>query len=250
MMKWSNGAGEKRARELMWRESHYKCRHHALGAAGGGGSGELAQPAPSLLRSTAQPTSLPLSGAAHAQAVAACCCCSFLPFLAFQSLTAALMASSASMLQCSLTGGRLRCLAMSLFLMVSTSSTALPLTLQGGWGGAGERRWVDAGRAGRQGDGHAGAGLAGGSESRRGRIASAGRHAGAARLPTHHSVATLLLAMAEPQPKVLKQESTMLPASSTLICSFMTSPQAGAPTRPVPTLGSPLSKLPTLRGFS
>lgn len=68
--------------------------------------------------------------------------------------------------------------------------------------------------------------------------------------PTHHSVATLLLAMADPQPKVLKQESTMLPSSSTLICSFMTSPQAGAPTRPVPTLGSFLSKLPTFRGFS
>lgn len=38
--------------------------------------------------------------------------------------------------------------------------------------------------------------------------------------------------------------------SPTLICSFMTSPHAGAPTRPVPTLGSLLSKLPTLRGFS
>jgi hypothetical protein len=63
-------------------------------------------------------------------------------------------------------------------------------------------------------------------------------------------VATLLLAMAEPQPKVLKHESTMLPSSSTRIWSFMTSPQAGAPTRPVPTLGSDLSKLPTLRGFS
>jgi hypothetical protein len=32
---------------------------------------------------------------------------------------------------------------------------------------------------------------------------------------THHSVATLLLAIAEPQPKVLKQESTMFPFSST-----------------------------------
>ena len=41
-------------------------------------------------------------------------------------------------------------------------------------------------------------------------------------------------------------------ASSSLIfsCSFITSPQAGAPTSPVPTLGSFLSKLPTLRGFS
>ena len=34
--------------------------------------------------------------------------------LAWMSRTAALMASSASMLQCSFTGGRLRCLAMSL----------------------------------------------------------------------------------------------------------------------------------------
>ncbi len=32
---------------------------------------------------------------------------------------------------------------------------------------------------------------------------------------THHSVATLLDAIAEPQPNVLKHESTMLPASST-----------------------------------
>jgi hypothetical protein len=36
----------------------------------------------------------------------------------------------------------------------------------------------------------------------------------------------------------------------TLICSFMTSPQAGAPTMPVPTPSSSLSKAPTLRGFS
>lgn len=79
------------------------------------------------------------------QALAACCCCCWAPPSAllrfcFQSLTAALMASSASMLQCSLTGGRLRCLAMSLFLMVSTSSTALPLILHTrGAGGEGER---------------------------------------------------------------------------------------------------------------
>jgi hypothetical protein len=36
----------------------------------------------------------------------------------------------------------------------------------------------------------------------------------------------------------------------TLICSFITSPQAGAPTMPVPTPLSPLSNDPTLRGFS
>lgn len=87
------------------------------------------------------------------------------------SLTAALMASSASMLQCSLTGGRLRCLAMSRFLMVITSSMLLPLT---------------------------------------------------------HSVATLLLAMAEPHPKVLKQESVMLPLSSTLECETVTSHLRGS----------------------
>jgi hypothetical protein len=42
----------------------------------------------------------------------------------------------------------------------------------------------------------------------------------------------------------------MMPSSPTLMCSFMTSPQAGAPTMPVPTRGSFLSKDPTLRGFS
>lgn len=57
-------------------------------------------------------------------------------------------------------------------------------------------------------------------------------------------------AIAEPQPKVLKQASTILPlSSSTLICNFMTSPQAGAPTRPVPTLGSFLSNDPTFLGL-
>lgn len=66
----------------------------------------------------------------------------------------------------------------------------------------------------------------------------------------YHSVATLLDAIADPQPKVLKHESTMFPFSSTLICSFITSPHAGAPTRPVPTLGSFLSKAPTFLGFS
>lgn len=57
-------------------------------------------------------------------------------------------------------------------------------------------------------------------------------------------------AMAEPHPNVLKHASTISPvASSTLIWSFITSPQAGAPTRPVPTEGSFLSKDPTLRGW-
>lgn len=93
-------------------------------------------------------------GAYRPAATAFGCCsvCCDLERLAWISLTAALMASSASMLQCSFTGGRLRCLAMSLFLIVSTSSSVLPFT---------------------------------------------------------HSVAMLLLAMAEPQPNVLNLDSTM-----------------------------------------
>jgi hypothetical protein len=69
-------------------------------------------------------------------------------------------------------------------------------------------------------------------------------------LPLIHSVASDELAMADPQPKVLNLASSMTPCSFTLICSLITSPQAGAPTRPVPTLGSALSRLPTFRGFS
>ena len=69
-------------------------------------------------------------------------------------------------------------------------------------------------------------------------------------MPLTHSVASDDEAMAEPQPKVLNLASSMTPSSLILICSFITSPQAGAPTRPVPTSGSFLSKLPTLRGFS
>ncbi len=69
-------------------------------------------------------------------------------------------------------------------------------------------------------------------------------------LPLTHSVTSELDAMAEPQPKVLNLASWMTPSSENLICSRITSPQAGAPTRPVPTLGSFLSRVPTLRGFS
>lgn len=68
--------------------------------------------------------------------------------------------------------------------------------------------------------------------------------------PLTHSVANELDAMAEPHPNVLNFASMILPFSSTLICNFITSPQAGAPTRPVPTLSSFLSNEPTLRGFS
>jgi hypothetical protein len=66
--------------------------------------------------------------------------------------------------------------------------------------------------------------------------------------PLIHSVASDDDAMAEPQPKVLNLASSMTPSPLTLICSFMTSPHAGAPTRPVPTDASFLSRLPTLRG--
>lgn len=95
--------------------------------------------------------------------------------LDFQSLTAALIASSANMLQCSFTGGNFKCAAMSEFFKVNASSIFFPLT---------------------------------------------------------HSVATELLAMADPHPNVLNLDSKIVPFASTLICSFMTSPQAGAPTRP------------------
>ena len=69
-------------------------------------------------------------------------------------------------------------------------------------------------------------------------------------LPFTHSVTSELEAMADPQPKVLNLASSMRPSSEILIWSRITSPQAGAPTRPVPTLGSFLSSVPTLRGFS
>jgi hypothetical protein len=42
----------------------------------------------------------------------------------------------------------------------------------------------------------------------------------------------------------------MTPSLPTLICSFITSPHAGAPTMPVPTPSSLLANEPTLRGFS
>jgi len=59
------------------------------------------------------------------------------------------------------------------------------------------------------------------------------------------------LAIALPQPNVLNFASTTFPVcSSILICNRMTSPHAGAPTTPVPTVGSFLSRTPTLRGFS
>uniref|UniRef100_A0A1L8D834 Uncharacterized protein n=1 Tax=Nyssomyia neivai TaxID=330878 RepID=A0A1L8D834_9DIPT len=68
--------------------------------------------------------------------------------------------------------------------------------------------------------------------------------------PFTHSVARELEAIADPQPNVLNFASMIFPFSSTLICNFMTSPHAGAPTRPVPTFFSLLSMDPTFRGFS
>src|SRR5438477_7598651 len=68
--------------------------------------------------------------------------------------------------------------------------------------------------------------------------------------PLIHSVASDDDAIAEPQPNVLNFASSMTPASFTLIWRRITSPHAGAPTSPVPTFGSSLSSVPTLRGFS
>src|SRR5690606_28778067 len=68
--------------------------------------------------------------------------------------------------------------------------------------------------------------------------------------PLTHSVARELEAMAEPQPNVLNLASRTTP-STILSWSFITSPQAGAPTSPVPTsASSSLLNLPTLRGLS
>jgi len=96
-------------------------------------------------------------------------------YIQISYFTAALIASSASIEQWSFTGGRLKCLAISVFLILIASSISIPLT---------------------------------------------------------HSVARELLAIADPHPNVLKTASWILPSSPTLIWSFITSPQAGAPTRP------------------
>jgi len=84
--------------------------------------------------------------------------------------------------------------------------------------------------------------------------------------PLTRSLINEELAIAEPHPKVLNLTSEILPDSSTRICSFMTSPQAGAPTlhvsshpiypegkgeeySPVPTSMSCFGSDPTLRGL-
>ena len=65
-----------------------------------------------------------------------------------------------------------------------------------------------------------------------------------------HSVANDDDAIADPHPKVLNFASIIFPLSSTSICNFITSPHAGAPTRPVPTFFFLASNFPTFRGFS
>lgn len=111
--------------------------------------------------------------------------------LAWMSLTAALIASSASMEQCSLTGGSERCFAISAFLIVPTSSSDRPLT---------------------------------------------------------HSVATDDDAMAEPQPNVLKQESTMLPSASTRSAASSRPRTRARPPTPCRRRGRPWGRSPRCGG--
>ena len=67
-------------------------------------------------------------------------------------------------------------------------------------------------------------------------------------LPLTHSVIKELEAIADPQPNVLNLASSITPSSLTLICNFITSPHAGAPTKPV-TFSDDLSSDPTFLGF-
>jgi hypothetical protein len=54
-----------------------------------------------------------------------------------------------------------------------------------------------------------------------------------------HSLGSEGLAIAEPQANVLNSASSMTCVSELIpICSLITSPDSGAPTRPVPTFGS------------
>merc|ERR1712098_81718 len=109
-------------------------------------------------------------------------------------VVAFLMACSANIEQCNLTGGKLNSFANSLFVILAASSNVIP---------------------------------------------------------TNFSVAKLLQAMALPHPNVLNLASTIVLLSSpTLICIFIISPHAGAPTIAVATLGSFLSNDPTFLGFS
>src|SRR5216684_4511787 len=66
-------------------------------------------------------------------------------------------------------------------------------------------------------------------------------------LPLTHWVASAELAIAEPQPNVLNSASSMTCVSELIfICSFITSPHSGAPSRPLPSFGSSFGRLPTV----
>src|SRR6266849_6394362 len=66
-------------------------------------------------------------------------------------------------------------------------------------------------------------------------------------LPLTHSVASEELAIAESQPNVLNSASSMACVSELIfVCSFITSPYSGAPSRPVPPFGSSFGRLPTV----
>src|SRR6266849_1280905 len=68
-------------------------------------------------------------------------------------------------------------------------------------------------------------------------------------LPLTHSVASEELAIAEPQPNVLNSASSMTCVSELIfICSFITSPHSGAPSKLVPPFGLSFGRLPTSRG--
>ena len=102
-------------------------------------------------------------------------------------MIADLIASSANILQCSLTGGNFKYDAMSLFVIHPASCNDFPII---------------------------------------------------------HSVVSELDAIALPQPKVLNLASEINPSLFTYICNRITSPHAGAPTKPVPTFEFVLSKTP------
>src|SRR5712691_5472346 len=68
-------------------------------------------------------------------------------------------------------------------------------------------------------------------------------------LPLTHSVTSEELAIAEPQPNASNSASSMACVSELIfICSFITWPHSGAPSRPVPPFGSSFGRLPTSRG--
>jgi len=98
------------------------CRTGAAPYNGGGAGNSEWYLMPNAMTSQRDYHSLPSHPFIHAT-------CSFLASLfAFQSFTAARIASSANIEQCNFTGGNFKCAAISVFLMERTSSTCLPLT--------------------------------------------------------------------------------------------------------------------------